>query len=62
MTIVLAITVKNIGDRQIIIKKIEVPDANWTHEPNVVLNPGDVYTSSWTILKDIPYTIVWETG
>ena len=62
MTITLQISVKNAGDRQIIIKGIEVPDANWTKELNVILNPGETWSNSWTILKDIEYTIVWETG
>ncbi len=62
MTITMSVSVKNAGDRQIIIKKVEVPDANWSTDLNVILNPGETYTNSWTILKDIPYTIVWETG
>ncbi len=62
MTITLSFSVKNVGDKQITIKSVSVPDANFTQELNVKLNPGDVHTDSYVVAQDMDYTINWETG
>jgi len=63
MTISLYLMLKNEGDRKVYITRIEVPDLNWiTTITDVVLNPGDTWSNSFIVAKDMPYTIEWETG
>ncbi len=62
MTITLFMSFKNACNKQVIIKKIKVPDANWSTTLNIVLNPGETYSGSWTILENISYTTAWESG
>ncbi len=62
MTIILSLTIEDIGGSKIIIEKIEVPDANFSKNLNIVLEPGDTYKGEWVVLENIPYTVLWETG
>ena len=62
MTVKLTIILKNAGDKPIYIKQIEVPDARWTKKLDMRLEPGEIRECSLVILRDIPYTIVWEIG
>ncbi|OYT39397.1 MAG: hypothetical protein B6U89_04235 [Desulfurococcales archaeon ex4484_58] len=62
MTITLYFTVKNIGNRSLILDSVEVPDANFTYEFGVLLYPGDSLSSTITVLENIDYSINWEIG
>jgi len=62
IAIELEFTVKNVGDKQITLIKIEVPDANYTRELNITLNPGEIYSGSLRVLEDIPFIPAWERG
>ena len=63
MTITLQITIKNEADRQITIDTIAVPDANFKAEKlNVVLNSGDTWTTTYTIINNESYNLAWEKG
>jgi len=63
MSIALALTVKNNAIQQINITKIEVPDLNFTIGlADVLLYPGDMWTQSFVVAYNIPYSPYWEAG
>ncbi len=62
VAITLFLNIKNIGDKPVVVEKIEVPDANWSIDLNLLLGPGKNYTFSWVILKDLSNDTLWETG
>ncbi len=62
MNVTLQYSVKNIGQRQIILVKISIPDANKTSTINVNLNPGQVYSGTIQVLVNQNYTQAWDAG
>ncbi len=62
MNVTLQYSVKNVGQRQITLKAVRVPDANKEFGVEVTLNPGQVYSGSILVLNNTAYTQAWDTG
>ncbi|OYT40554.1 MAG: hypothetical protein B6U89_01740 [Desulfurococcales archaeon ex4484_58] len=63
MNISMTYSVKNTGDRQITLKEIRVPDANFTMtDLDILLRPGETYQGSLQIMTNADYDVTWEKG
>ncbi len=62
INVTLQFSVKNVGQRRITLLNVTVPDANFTKETNVDLNPGQVYTYSYLVVNNTIYRDLWATG
>ncbi len=62
MNITLVITIRNIGEKAVSVLEISVPDANWSTHVGQLLNPGEAWTGSFTVLENAPSTGEWASG
>ncbi len=63
MNVTLQFSVKNIGQRQITLVSVRIPDIpGYDYPIQVTLNPGQVYSDTIPVLSKAAYTQTWDTG
>ncbi len=62
MNVTLQFSVKNVGQRQITLVSVRIPDANEDQAVHVTLNPGQVYSDTLVVLNNAAYSQFWDTG
>ncbi len=62
LSVTLQISIKNVGQRVVTITNITVDNLPTKNFQAVSLNPGQVFSGSYSILKDVKYNPKWDTG
>jgi hypothetical protein len=62
INVTLQFSVKNIGVKELIITEINIPDAGYTVNVSIHLNPGDTYYGTLQVIKNGQPTGMWNVG
>ena len=62
MNVTLSYRVRNIGDQDLVVTAIAVPDADFEKKVIIIIKPGECYEENITILTNIPYSDEWMKG
>ncbi len=62
LSVTLQISIKNVGQRVVTIKNITVDGLSTKNFQPVSLNPGQVFSGTYTVFKNAKYNPKWDTG